>query len=267
MFPVPRGPEWTSRTGCSLPAEKRLRSRRLFVVRNHGLPRRSPRRAALLLTTLPGPTGARPGAVSLLGWPCPCCGGHTHSAPSPRFSGREGPRPAAPRAEVTGPPRALGQPLRDGRAGPGAALSCAVCSSSQTPLSDGAFVSSLRWAQGVGSVPLSHCGTRGSCLCILECAAGPSCGPAGRTFPWRGVTGCALVGGTGSRSFCLTPERSGTPPCASPCHKVLGGPSPHLGHLVTCVSFEQPCSAAVSQESPHCKLRILFRCFSGGFSF
>lgn len=84
------------------------------------------------------------------------------------------------------------------------------------------------------------CGTRGSCLCILECAAGPSCGPAGRTFPWRGVTGCALVGGTGSRSFCLTPERSGTPPCASPCHKVLGDPHPTLVILLPVCPLSSP---------------------------
>lgn len=193
-------------------------------------------------------------------------GAHTLGAVPPLFGQRRASaRGAESRGDRASPGPGAAPPGRAGGAGSCPQL-CRVFFVSDTPVRWRVREQPLLGAGGRLCSP-QPCGTRGSCLCILECAAGPSCGPAGRTFPWRGVTGCELVGGTGSRSFCLTPERSGTPPCASPCHKVLGGPSPHLGHLVTCVSFEQPCSAAISQESPHCKLRILFRCFCGGFSF
>lgn len=79
--------------------------RRFSVLVSPGRPGWPPRRAVLSLRSLPG---ARPGPVFLLGRPCPRCGRRTHSAPSPCFSGRGGPWPAAPRAEVTGPPWGLG---------------------------------------------------------------------------------------------------------------------------------------------------------------
>lgn len=76
-------------------------------------------------------------------------------------------------------------------------------------------------------------------------------GPARRSCPERGVTGGELLGFVISAGADRRRWSTRAPPGASPCHKVLGAPSPHHGRRPTALAFEQPWGAAASQESPH----------------
>lgn len=89
----------------------------------------------------------------------------------------------------------------------------------------------------------------------------PLVGPSAPDKVSPAVSLMAELSHVGAYGRSLTLEHTSALPCASLVSHSTGGPSPHQGHLVASLSFEQPCSdASVSQDLPCRELQILFMC-------